>query len=148
MTPGPVDLKIVADRLDILGSCVRDLKKLPDTSLEDFVADWRNAAAAESLLRRAAEALFDALRHLLARAFGLGALEYKQVARLAREHAIVIDAELAARLVEIAGFRNRITHFYDEVTPTELFEIRRAHLDDLEGLAEQIRAAAARLAER
>jgi uncharacterized protein YutE (UPF0331/DUF86 family) len=146
MTPGPIDLKAIADRLGLVDACLRDLRKLPDESPDVFASDWRNAAAAESLRRRATETLFDALRHLLARSQGLGALEYEQVARLAREHGLVADATLADRLLEIAGFRNRITHFYDEVTPEELFRIRQTHLGDLAGLAVEIRAAATRLA--
>ena len=68
MTPGPIDLKIVADRLAIVASCLEALRRLPTASLDDFRADWRNAAAADSLLRRAIEALFDAARHILAKA--------------------------------------------------------------------------------
>ena len=146
MTQGRIDLKIVEDRLQILASCLESLRLLPVASLEDFRADWRNAAAADSLLRRAIEALFDAARHILAKAYGLGPLEYREVARLCADKGLVEDAALQERLREIAGFRNRLTHFYDEVTPDELFGITRGELSDLEGLAERIRAAAARLA--
>lgn len=86
MTPGPIDLKIVADRLAIVASCLEALRRLPTASLDDFRGDWRNAAAADSLLRRAIEALFDAARHILAKGFGLGPLEYREVARLVGEN--------------------------------------------------------------
>lgn len=63
---------------------------------------------------------------------------------------IVADAlgrlHLAARFLEIAGFRNRLTHFYDEVTADELLRVRASHLDDLEALAAALRAAASGLA--
>jgi uncharacterized protein YutE (UPF0331/DUF86 family) len=111
MTTGPVDLKIVGDRLQIVGACVARLRALPTGSLEDFKSDFRNSAAADSLLRRAIEALFDAVRHLLARAHGLGALEYREVARLALEKGLVTDPGLGERMAEIAGYRNRLTHF-------------------------------------
>lgn len=59
----------------------------------------------DSLLRRAIEALLDATRHLLAKGFGLGALEYRQAVRLAAEKGLVMDPELQARFLQIAGFR-------------------------------------------
>ncbi len=146
MTPGPVDLKVVADRLAIVAACVTALRNLPVSNVEEFLADARNPASAESFLRRAIQALFDATRHVLSRGFGLGALEYKDAARLAQEKGLVPDPQLAERFQHIAGYRNRMTHFYDEITPEELHSIVRDRLGDLESLANALRKAAARLA--
>ena len=146
MTPGPVDLKVVGDRLRMARACVDDLRRIPVATLDEFRADWRNPAAADSLLRRAIEALFDAARHLLAKGFGQGALEYRQVARLAAEKGLVADKRLQARMLDIAGYRNRLSHFYDEVTPEEHFGITRNDLTDLEALAAELQRAASRLA--
>lgn len=148
MTPGPVNLKVVADRLDIVAECLVALRRLPAGSPEEFSADWRNAAAADSTLRRAIEALFDTARHLLARGFGVGALEYREVARQPAEKGLVRDAGLQERFVEIAGFRNRLTHFYGDVTVEELREVVWSDLGDLERLADELRDAASRLASR
>lgn len=146
MTPGSVDLKVVADRLAIVSECVTAIRRLPGSSVKEFLSDDRNPAAAESLLRRAIQALFDATRHLLSKGFGLGALEYRDAARLAAEKGLVTDAPLAERLRQIAGYRNRMTHFYDEITPEKLFGIVRDRLGDLESLAGALRQAGARLA--
>jgi uncharacterized protein YutE (UPF0331/DUF86 family) len=120
MTPGPVDLKIVGDRLTLAAACLADLRTLPVRTLADFAGDRRNPAAAESLIRRAIDALFDVTRHLLAKGFGLGALEYRQAAELAGQRGLIEDPGLRQRFVEIAGFRNRLTHFYAGVTTEEL----------------------------
>jgi uncharacterized protein YutE (UPF0331/DUF86 family) len=141
MTGGAIDLKVVGDRLQIVGEALSRLRSLP-AEPEPFAADWRNAAAADAELRRGIEALFDVTRHLLSRRFGLGALESRQAARACAEKGLVRDPGLAARFVEIAGFRNRLTHFYDEVTADELLAVRASHLDDLEALAAALRAAA------
>jgi len=146
MSPGPIDLKIVEDRLAIVAACLRDLRSLPTSSLAEFRADWRNTAAADAHLRRAIEALFDTARHILSRAFGMGALEYRQVAQLAAKHSLVREPQLCERLTVIAGFRNRLTHFYDEVTPAELFGVTTNDLGDIERLAAELRQAAARIA--
>lgn len=147
MTPGRVDLKVVADRLDIAREAIRELHLLPQSSLEEFIGDRRNIWAADALLRRAIEALFDAIRHVLAKAFGRGGLEYREVARLATEHRL-IEAVDGETVVRIAGYRNRLARYYDTVTPAELYGILRSHVRDLEAVADDLQAAAARLATR
>ena len=146
MTPGPVDLKIVRDRLLFLDRSLIDLRSLPHASLDEFIADRRNVLAADAALRRGLEALFDVARHLLAKGYGVGSLEYREVAQKAAEHGVIVDRGLAARLVQMAGYRNRLTHHYDEVTPRELFTVVSRDLGDLAAIAEELRAAAARLA--
>jgi uncharacterized protein YutE (UPF0331/DUF86 family) len=146
MTPGHIDLKIVADRLALVAGCLTDLRALPQSSLDEFLADRRNAFAAEALLRRALEALFDTARHMLAAAYGIGALEYRQVADLAAEKGLVTDEELSERFRLMAGYRNRLTHHYEDVTPQELYGIVASELGDLDSMADALRLAASRLA--
>ena len=143
MTPGEISLKTVSDRLEIVQTCLEDLRRLPADTLEEFSSDFRNSGAAESSLRRAIEALFDLLRHLLSQRYGRGSLEYKEVASLAAKKGLVQDPRLAATLMELAGFRNRLTHFYHEITPEELYDIIKNELSDLEQIAEELRRSAA-----
>jgi uncharacterized protein YutE (UPF0331/DUF86 family) len=145
VTRGAIDLKVVRDRLEIVSVCLADLRALPQASLDEFLGDRRNPAAADSLVRRAIEAIFDTARHILAKGFGVGALEYRDVARRAAEHGVIDDKALGERFVRIAGFRNRLAHHYDDVTPAELFGILSADLPDLEALADALRRAAVRL---
>lgn len=145
MTQAPIDLKVVSDRLALVRQCLEELRSLPITSLEEFLGDRRNAHAADSLLRRGIEALFDTARHLLSRGFALGALEYREVARKAAEKGLVSDADLARRFVQIAGFRNRLTHHYENVTPEELLDVLRRDLGDVAALADALAASASRL---
>jgi len=146
MTHGAVKLKIVADRLDLVRDCLEGLRALPSASFEEFLADRRNVPAAESHLRRAIESLFDVARHLLAKGFGIVQLEYRGVARAAAEKGLITDDALAEQLRKIAGFRNRLVHHYDEVTPEELYAIVHGHLGDLEKLAAELEVSGARLA--
>ncbi len=146
MTPGEIDLKVVRDRLLLVKQSLDDLRSLPHTNLDEFTSDRRNILAANAALRRGLEALFDVARHLLAKGHGVGSLEYREVARRAADHGLVNDPSLAVRFVKMAGYRNRLTHHYDEVTPAELFAVVSKHPDDLENIAEALRSAAARLA--
>lgn len=145
MTATGVRLKLVRERLQAVTEQIEALQALPQASKEEFLSDRRNPDAAESNLRRALEALFDVARHLLSKVHGLGALEYKEVARLTGEKDILTDPELQRRFVEIAGFRNRLPHYYHEVTPEELYEVTTGGIADLEALKEALRTAATRL---
>jgi uncharacterized protein YutE (UPF0331/DUF86 family) len=146
MTPGKVDLKIIGDRLRVVELSMGDLEAIPHESLEEFKSDRRNPLAADAALRRALEALFDVARHLLAKGKGLAGLEYRAVARLASEHGLIDDSQLAERFVAMAGYRNRLTHHYDEVTPEELYDIVTRRLGDVARVADALRSAAAKLA--
>jgi len=45
---------------------------------------------------------------------------------------------MADKLVPIAGYRNRLVHFYQEITPEELYEIIQNDLPDIEGFMKEI----------
>ena len=89
--------------------------------------------AGDSYLRRALEALLDLARHVLAKGFGRAPAEYGEVARQLGEVGVV-NSELAARLSLMAGYRNRMVHFYDEITDQELFAILTGELGDIEAV--------------
>ena len=122
MSPSKVRVPTVMQKSTLVDDMLRGLASLPLTSLEAFQGDARDAAAAESFLRRALEALLDLGRHILGKGLGERALESKQVA-LALRRAGVLDEARGDILFDMAGYRNRLTHFYDEVTTAELFTI-------------------------
>lgn len=122
MSPSKVRVTIIMQKSTLVDDMLGGLATLPLTSLEAFTSDVRDAAAAESFLRRALEALLDLGRHVLAKGLGERTLEYKQIA-LALRRAGVLDEACSDILFDIAGYRNRLTHFYDEVTTAELFDI-------------------------
>lgn len=130
MVSGTANQRVVADRLDWVQRMVEEIRSLPLGSLDEFISDRRNIGAAESCLRRALEALLDLGRHLLAKVFGEVVTEYKKIAEeLARRK--VLDSDSAHRLRILAGYRNRLVHFYHDVTEVELFAICTHELADL-----------------
>lgn len=146
MTPTGIQLKVVRERLDYAAECVAELRSLPASSLEEFLADRRNPLSADALLRRAIEALFDTARHMLAKGFGVGKLEYREIARQAVERGLISEPAAGAAMWKIAGYRNRLIHHYEEVTPEELYGIVDLHLGDLDAIVDELRASARRLA--
>ena len=134
MSPGKISSKRVLDRLGTVDELVSDLRAIPGDSLPDFLSDWRNSAAAESAIRRSLEALFDIGRHILAKGFAVGVVEYKETAEALLSHG-VLSADESALLRTLAGYRNRLVHFYHEVSRNELYEIRASGWSEILSIA-------------
>ena len=94
-------------------------------------------AAAESYLRRALEALLDLGRHVLAKGVGVAAIEYRDIATKLGEHGILSKDDVDL-MREMAGYRNRMVHFYNEISEDELFDICANQLNDVERILNAI----------
>lgn len=130
MTPGKLSRRIIADRMAWIDRMLEEIHKLPMDSYDIFLQDSRNMYTAESCLRRSLEALLDIGRHILAKGFGLGVTEYKEIAKELQRQG-VLDSDNAELLKVLAGYRNRMVHFYNEITTKELFGICRDDIKDL-----------------
>lgn len=130
MSPSKVSQRIVLDRIAWVDRMMMEIRSLPLSDRAVFLAESRNVWAAESCLRRAIEALFDIGRHILARGFGRGDVEYREIAEGLGATGVFDPAE-SLLMRTLAGYRNRLVHFYHEVSAGELFEICSRQLDDL-----------------
>lgn len=131
MTRSQLRATIVADRTMWVRRMLEGLRSLPGDHVDSFLSDPRTIAATESYVRRGLEALLDLGRHVLAKGFGRAVVEYKDIPLQLREVGVLGERE-AGLLRDMAGYRNRLVHFYSEVTPQELFHIRSSHLVDIE----------------
>ncbi len=138
MVPLQISSKVVADRLDWTMRMVKTIRELPLDDREAFFADNRNIWTADSCLRRALEALLDLGRHILAKGFGVATGEYKGIAIALGEHK-VLTADDVALLKILAGYRNRLVHFYHEVSTEELYRVCTNNLHDIEKISEAYR---------
>jgi uncharacterized protein YutE (UPF0331/DUF86 family) len=130
MTPRRLKQSVISTRTEWVAEMVRGLEGLPLDPYEQFIADERNAAAAESYLRRGLEGLLDLGRHILSKGFGRGVAEYKEIPR-ALEEGGVIDSDTAVLFRQMAGYRNRLVHFYGEIHSEELHEIVTVRRSDI-----------------
>ena len=137
MVISSLNTKLIEDRLGFITESLVKLKKLSDLDENGFLTG-DNPAIAESYLRRSLEAIFDIGRHVIAKRAGKGIIEYKEIAA-ALGNMGVISAELSERLRLIAGYRNRLVHFYHEVTDKELFAITQENLSDIEKFVLEIK---------
>ncbi len=134
-----VNRDLVEDRLTFIAKCVKALERLAAVDRAAFVSDDVRAAAAESYLRRSLEAVFDIGRHLVAKSgFRRLASEHKSIAKGLVEIGAV-GGELGEKLVDMAGYRNRLVHLYDEVTADELYSILSSELEDFRRFVRAIR---------
>lgn len=47
----------------------------------------------------------------------------------------IVPAEFAQRNIGLAGYRNRLVHIYWEVSPAELYDTVKEHVDDIGAFA-------------
>lgn len=133
-----LNTKLIEDRLGFIIGSLAKLKKLSHFEEADFLKD-DIPAVAESYLRRSLEAMFDIGRHVIAKIAGKAVVEYKEIADTLGERGVITKG-LAERLRLMAGYRNRLVHFYHEVTDKELHMILRNNLSDIESFVKEIKA--------
>lgn len=133
MSPEKISQRIVSYRMDWIERMIREVRLLPLDDYNEFIADRRNVWSAESCLRRALEGLMDLGRHILAKGFARAVSEYKEIATGLHEFE-VLDHEEAEIFRILAGYRNRMVHFYHEISWEELYSICSQQLQDVEGI--------------
>jgi uncharacterized protein YutE (UPF0331/DUF86 family) len=137
MTPGRIRADVIAERVAWVRGMIAGLRALPLSDEAAFRASPATAAAAESYLRRALEAMLDLGRHVLAKGFGRPVVEYKEIAARLAECG-VLSADEATLLRDMAGYRNRMVHFYDEVGESEIFAIATGRVAEVESVLEAL----------
>jgi uncharacterized protein YutE (UPF0331/DUF86 family) len=137
MVPEDINGNVITQRASWVFEMINSLKELPIENKAEFLENKHHIAAAESYLRRSLEALFDIGRHILAKRFAYPAAEYKEIAKGLSDRKIILGDQVEL-MRKMAGYRNRMVHFYHEITPEELHEICLNHLDEIKLLLERL----------
>ncbi len=127
----PINKNVVKERLSIIEEALERLEKFKSMEYKAFAED-DTFAICEHYLRRALEAVLDIGSHILSRIPGARPQTYKDIPKLLGKHKIVPLDFAEGPLLEMAGYRNRLIHFYNEITKEELFDIIKNHLQDIE----------------
>lgn len=141
-----VDRVTVKSRLIQIVKSIDRLERLVKAPKEDFLSPGSDLPAiVDSHLCRSLGAVFDVGRHLLAKSGGPELpLEYKSIAtNLARFG--IVPSDLEEALVMMARYRDRLVHFYHEITDEELHSIICNVLKDLRKFVESVEAYLGRL---
>jgi uncharacterized protein YutE (UPF0331/DUF86 family) len=124
----------VAGKVAILRDNLQKLAQIPQTSFDEFAADFRNVDSALHRLQTSIQVLID-VAGLAAARLGLGTPSTSRELLELLEAAGALPAGSTARFGPIFGFRNRIVHLYDRVDERIVFRILTEERSDLEDLA-------------
>lgn len=131
MTKQKLEKDIILKRLAGIENELSELQKLSKENLGDFKkgSGWK---LAQFHLHRALEGVFNIGNHIVSRIPGSVATQYKEVALKLGENNIVTKDFAQEKLVKMAKYRNRLVHFYAEITTDELYNILQNDLADFE----------------
>lgn len=132
-----INKKIIKEKLFIIEGAINRLKQFQPYTLEAF-KEGDCFAIADHHLRRALEALLEIGTHILSRIPGAKPASYGDITRLLGEHNIIPKKFADKELMQMAKYRNRLIHFYDEITPGELYNIIQNDLPDIEKFCQHI----------
>lgn len=125
----PIKSQSIFPRIDGIEKDISKLEELGKLPFTEFSQE-DNFIKAQFYLRQALEGVFHIGSHILSRIPGGRATEYKEVALKLGELGIIDKDFSQTKLKNMAGYRNRLTHFYAEITPEEIYKIIRENLED------------------
>lgn len=134
----PLNREIILARLEEIRKDLSELESFKNMDNDEF-RRGKNFPAAEHYLRRALEAVFDAGSHILSRIPGAVASTYREAAKNLGEYGIVPEKFSEEKLVRMAGYRNRLTHFYLDVKEDEILYIIKNNLGDFEEFSKHLK---------
>ena len=117
-------------RISYVEESLRSLERFQGIPYEVFHSNPDNFRIAFFDLHRALEAVMDIGSHLLSRIPGARPGSYKDIPLLLEQHQIIPADFSKNKLIRMAGYRNRMVHFYGEITEEEIFKIIQEELDD------------------
>lgn len=139
MTSGYLQRESIEPRIDGIQKDVSLLRKFAGLTFTEFNTDVI-LDRTQLHLRLVLEGIFNIGSHIVSRIPGGRATEYKEIARKLGEVGIVSKEFAENTLVPMAGYRNRLTHFYAEITPDELYKIIGERLGDVDEFLHSVKA--------
>lgn len=134
-----IEKDTVIKRINGIQAEVSELRKLALSPFDAFQRE-KGFELSQYHLHRALEGVFNISAHILSRIPGGQVTRYKEMAQKLGEYGIV-DKEFAnTRLQEMARYRNRLVHFYAEVTPEEIYNVLQNDLGDFDIFLKAVKA--------
>lgn len=125
------DVEIVRDRLNRVRRYVGELQNFAKIDEADFLANVERQYAVLHALQLSIEACIEVAIHICS-TDGLGVAASYAEAFDALERAGILDAGLAEDARAMARFRNRIVHFYWDVSLKDVYRILQDRLSDFD----------------
>lgn len=130
MSPA-IEKDIVIKRVNGIQEELKELRGLAQLPFEEF-SEGVGFKLAQYHLHRALAGVFNIGAHILSRIPGGQATQYSEIALKLGEFGIIEKQFAKEKLVPMAKYRNRLVHFYAEITPKELYDILQNNLGDFD----------------
>jgi len=127
----PLDKETILKRINGIQGEISELEKIAKIPFEEF-KDGIGFKLAQYHLHRALEGIFHIGAHILSRIPGAQATEYKEIAKNLGEYGLIDKNYANSVLIKMAGYRNRLVHFYAEIIPEEIHKIITKNLSDFD----------------
>ena len=122
---------VILKRVEGIEAEIVELKRLGELEFTEF-ADGDGWKLAQFHLHRALDGIFNISSHILSRIPGATATQYKEMAVKMGEYKLVPEEFAKTKLAEMAKYRNRLVHFYAQISAEELYRIIQEDLGDFE----------------
>lgn len=129
MSKDAVERDVVMARISGIEGELAELGKIAAEPLHTF-SQGVGYKLAQYHLHRALEGVFHITGHILARVPGGQATQYSEMAKKLGEIGVVPQEFASGKLVTMAKYRNRLVHFYAQITPEELYGVLQNDLGD------------------
>jgi uncharacterized protein YutE (UPF0331/DUF86 family) len=136
----PLNTEVVKTRIAYIEDSVRSLERFKGVPFEEFTRNQDNFRIAFYDLHRALEAVMDIGSHILSRIPGARPSSYKDIPKLLGSYGIIPQDFASNQLMKMAGYRNRMVHFYSEISEKELHQIIQEELPDFHTFCAHITA--------
>jgi len=105
--------------------------------LEEFCKSKRDVAAGKHFLQISIESMLDICFHICTKQmFGIPSTNAEVIKLLGRKD--VFTQENITTYLKMVKYRNRLIHFYHEVSIQEIYDLIQNHLDDFRGFIKDI----------
>jgi len=124
-----VDKARVRQKIGFIRDQVRELQRFRHMELAEFASDKIYESAATRMLQIGIEAALDVCAHAAAREGWGVARNYQDLIDICGKNRLYPPGMIQT-LKDMARFRNRVVHLYDDVDPAEVLTIIQTRLDD------------------
>jgi uncharacterized protein YutE (UPF0331/DUF86 family) len=136
----PIKKSSILPRINGISENLQRLKDIGAKTFFEFKENKDLFELAQLNLQRAIEGVFNISNHLISRiAGGSEATTYAQIANLMGEYNFVPETFALNEFTKIAKYRNRLVHFYAQISQKELYDILQNNLSDIETFLKYIK---------
>ena len=133
-----VDPAVVQSRLQSIQEMLDILQRHRRKTLSEYIANRDAQLATEHALFLAIQSLLDLGSHILSDAQVSNIADYRDVI-IKLGQTKVLPSHFADSIADMAGFRNRLIHEYQDIDPKKVHEFLQHRLDDFEEFMRHIR---------